>query len=122
MLIKKYLEFLREAQEAIDPSGFEDMRDDVEKMVKETIGKDGDVKEFAQKYLKNPEQTEIVGIVNDDQVHDFWLKYENQIDELLNKIKFFEESPEEMNAIGTYKYIIVSTKRAVLEIIRMLAN
>lgn len=122
MVIKKYLEFLREAQEAIDPSGFEDLRDDVEKMVKETIGKDGDVKEFAQEYLKNPEQKEIVGFVNDDQVHDFWLKYENQIDEILNKIKFFEESPEEMNAIGTYKYIIVSTKRAVLEIIRMLAN
>lgn len=122
MGIKRYIEFIREAAEKPDPASYEGMRGDVEKMIKDTIGETGDVKDFARRYLKNPEQGEIEGLINDDQVHDFWLKYENEIDELLNTIKFFDESPNDLNAIGTYKYIIVSTKRAIEEIVKMIAE
>lgn len=122
MGIKRYKQFIGEANETINPADYEGIRGDVEKMIKDTIGEDGDVKQFAQKYVKNPGQVEIEGLINDDQVHDFWLKYENEIDEILNKVKFFEESPDELNAIGTYKYIIVSTKRAVSEIVKMIAE
>ena len=124
MGIKRYRQFITEAQEALDPAGFEGMRDDVKKMIEKTIENSGGsgVKEFAQKYLKNPTETSIEGLINDDQVYEFWQKYENEIDELLNKIKFFEESPDELNAIGTYKYIIASTQRAVAELVKMLAK
>jgi len=106
----------------LDDATFVGMKEDVEKMIKDTIGEDGDIKDFVKKYVEAPERVEIEGLINDDQVHDFWLKYENEIDELLNKVKFFDESPNELNAIGTYKYIIVSTKRAVLEVVRMLSE
>ncbi len=122
MKIKNYKQFLTEATDPSDDSVFDGMKGDVEKMIRDTIGEDGDVKEFAKKYLDSPERNEIEGLINDDQVHDFWLKYENEVDELLNRVKFFDESPNELNAIGTYKYIIVSTKRAVLEVVRMLAE
>ena len=122
MNIKSYIEFLRESQDISDISGLEGMRSDIEKMIKDTVGDSGDVKDFAKKYVKEPEQNEIEGLINDDQVHDFWLKYENEIDELLNRIKFFDESPNELNAVGTYKYIIASTKRAILEIVRSISE
>jgi hypothetical protein len=122
MRIKKYKQFLTEAADSLDDATFDGMKEDVEKMIKDTIGEDGDIKDFVKKYVEAPERVEIEGLINDDQVHDFWLKYENEIDELLNKVKFFDESPNELNAIGTYKYIIVSTKRAVLEVVRMLSE
>ena len=125
MAIKRYKQFINEAQEALDSSGFEEIMEDIRKMIEDTIKKSGstiNIKDYAKKYLKSPADSEIEGLINDDQIYDFWLKYENEIDELLNKLKFFSESPDELNSLGTYKYIIVSTKRAILEIVRMLAK
>ena len=125
MSIKRYKQFINESQEALDSSGFEEIMEDIRKMIEDTIKKSGstiNIKDYAKKYLKSPADSEIEGLINDDQIYDFWLKYENEIDELLNKLKFFSESPDELNSLGTYKYIIVSTKRAILEIVRMLAK
>lgn len=128
MGIMKYRQFVNESQEVIDSSEFEDIKNDVQKMIETTIENSDDatvkklsVKEFAEKYPNSPDM-KIEGLVNDDQVHDFWLKYENQIDELLNKLNFFSESPDELNSIGIYKYIITSTNRAIQEIVGMLAK
>lgn len=128
MGIMKYRQFVNESQEVIDSSEFEDIKNDVQKMIETTIENSDDVrlrklsvKEFAEKYPKSPDM-KIEGLVNDDQLYDFWLKYENQIDELLSKLKFFSESPDELNSIGIYKYIITSTNRAIQEIVGMLAK
>ena len=122
MMIKRYLSFVNESQDSVESAAFEGIRGDVEKMIKDTVKDAVDVKEFAQKYLKEPGQVEIEGLINDDQVYEFWQKYENEIDEILNKIGFFSESPDEVNALGTYKYIIASTKAAVKEVVKMLAK
>lgn len=124
MAIKKYIQFINEAEETIKDPIFDSIKDDVRNMIEDTIKKSGgeSVKSFAKNYKEKPNDVNIEGLINDDQVHDFWLKYENEIDELLNKVKFFEESPDEINALGTYKYIIASTKRAILEIVKMLAE
>ena len=124
MRIKKYTQFITESDEVIKDSTFDGIKDDVRKMIEDTIKSSGgeSVKSFAKNYKDNPNDVKIEGLINDDQVYDFWLKYENEIDELLNKVKFFEESPDEINALGTYKYVIASTNRAILEIVRMLAE
>jgi hypothetical protein len=124
MRIKKYTHFITESDEVIKDSTFDGIKDDVRKMIEDTIKVSGgeSVKSFAKNYKDKPNDVKIEGLINDDQVYDFWLKYENEIDELLNKVKFFEESPDEINALGTYKYIIASTNRAILEIVRMLAE
>lgn len=124
MRIKKYTQFITESDEVIKDSTFDGIKDDVKKMIEDTIKSSGgeSVKSFATNYKENPNDVKIEGLINDDQVYDFWLKYENEIDELLNKVKFFEESPDELNALGTYKYVIASTNRAILEIVRMLAE
>jgi hypothetical protein len=130
MEIKKYVQFLAEAVDSVkDGPTFDGIKDSIRGMIEETLKKSGgtDIKTFASKYVQDNENTSknssgvsIEGLINDDQIYDFWLEFDNEIDELLNQIGFFNESPAENNALGTYKYIIEATKKAILEIVRLL--
>ncbi len=130
MEIKKYVQFITEATDSVkDDSTFDKMKDAIRGMIEETLKKSGgtDVKTFASNYVqynespsKNSGGASIEGLINDDQIYDFWLEFDNEIDELLNQIGFFNDSPVSINATGTYKYIIEATKRAILEIVRLL--
>jgi hypothetical protein len=123
MRIKKYISFVNEdkSSESVIRGVVSYVRD----MIQNTIDKDnsggGDVKSFAKNYKNKPEDVSIEGLINDEQVYDFWLKYDNVIDEILNDVNFFNESPDELNSVGTYMYIITSTKRAILEIVKKIA-
>jgi hypothetical protein len=46
--------------------------------------------------------------------------YRNDIDEVLNDIKYFDEIPTENNSFGLYEYTLNGTKRTITEIIKML--
>lgn len=130
MEIKKYVQFLAEAAGSVkDGPTFDGIKDSIRGMIEETLKSSGgtDIKTFASKYVqdnenpsKNSGGTSIEGLINDDQIYDFWLEFENEIDELLNQIGFFNDSPADINAMGTYKYIIEATKKAILEIVRLL--
>ena len=130
MEIKKYVQFLAEAAGSVkDVTAFDGIKDSIRGMIEETLKNSGgtDIKTFASKYVqdnenpsKNSGGTSIEGLINDDQIYDFWLEFENEIDELLNQIGFFNDSPADINAMGTYKYIIEATKKAILEIVRLL--
>ena len=56
-------------------------------------------------------------LINDSDVWDFYSKWTNDIDEILDKVKWFEEIPSENNSYGVYDYVIKSTRRAVKEAI-----
>ena len=56
---------------------------------------------------------QINGLINDSDIWDFYIKYKDNIDELLNKDGFYEKSPEELNIFSLYDYIIEGTKEAV---------
>jgi len=130
MEIKKYVQFLAEAAGSVkDGPTFDGIKDSIRGMIEETLKNSGgtDIKTFASKYVqdnenpsKNSGGTSIEGLINDDQIYDFWLEFDNEIDELLNQIEFFNDSPVNINAMGTYKYIIEATKKAILEIVRLL--
>lgn len=132
MEIKKYIQFLAESADTVkDDPTFDGIKDSIRDMIQKTLKNSGgtDIKTFASKYVqdnenpsKNSGGVSIEGLINDDQIYDFWLEFQNEIDELLNQIKFFNDSPADVkiNALGTYKYIIEATKRAILEIVRLL--
>lgn len=73
--------------------------------------------EFLDSYLKDPDKTNIEGLINDSDVWDFYSKWTNDVDEILDKVKWFEEIPSENNSYGVYDYVIKSTRRAVKEAI-----
>jgi hypothetical protein len=125
-MVKRYLDFIKEANEEEvekptgDSSKFSNLIEEIESMIKKTIEKSGGEEgSFKEKFLKNPTDVKIEGLINDSDVYEFYLKFRNDIDELLNDIKFFDERPSEMNSFGLYDYIVTGTNRAVLEALKM---
>ena len=141
-MIKKYIEFIKEADEteevstestpaqgeaqpaetdASDSSKFTEIKDEVKSMIEKTIEKSGgELNQFVDSFNKNPEDVKIEGFINDSDIYDFYLKWRNDIDEVLNDIKFFDENPVEINAIGLYDYVIKGTERALQEVVKMI--
>ena len=72
--------------------------------------------------MKNPEDVKIEGLINDADLYDFYLKYRNDIDELLNDQKFFGNAPSAVNSIGLYDYLIKGTQKAIEEAVKILSE
>lgn len=127
-MIKKYLQYIKEAEdpqvdteESVSSNKFTELKDEVKSMIEKTIEESGgEMSEFIKSYLKNPEDVKVNGFINDSDIYEFYLKWRNDIDEVLNDINFFDEVPTEQNAFGLYEYIIKGTEKAFMEIVRQL--
>ena len=116
--MRKFTNLIKEAD---DPSKYTEVTDEVKKMIEGTIERSGgEFKSFVESFIKNPEEVKIEGLINDSDIYDFYLKYRNQIDEVLNSVKFYGETPESMNIFGLYDFIIKGTLRSVEEYVKML--
>jgi hypothetical protein len=146
MKLKKYIEFLREAdenqaetdnvvetentesvekedKEEVNSSKYPEVTDAVKKMIEDTVKENGgEYFDFISKYLDNPKDVKVEKFINDSDVRDFYLKFRNDIDEILNKINFYSETPEDSKAFGLDEYVIKGTERAFKEIVTMLKN
>jgi deoxyribodipyrimidine photolyase len=132
-MIKKYLQFIKEADEVETPetenkevtpqsdNKYSELKEEVKSMIEKTIEKSGgEFKSFVDKFIKSPEDVKIEGFINDSDIYEFYLKFRNDIDELLNNVKYFDEVPSESNTFGLYDYIISGTERAVIEAVKTL--
>ncbi len=73
--------------------------------------------DFIDSYLKDPEVTNIEGLINDSDVWDFYTKWTNEVDDILDEIKYFDEVPSENNIYGVYDFVVKSSRRAIKEVI-----
>jgi hypothetical protein len=137
-MVKRYLQFINEADETqvpaqeqpteapegiktLDNSKYPEVMEEVQKMIENTIQKSGgELNTFIESFEKNPEDVKVEGFINDSDVYDFYLKFRNDVDEILNNIKFYDESPTEVNAFGLYEYVIKGTERAFMEVVKMI--
>ena len=139
-MVKKYLQFIKEADEVETPNEvdvpksetdestsaeFTEIREELRSMIEKTAEKQKkDYSSFVTEFLKNPNEVKIDGLINDSDIFEFFKKWQNDIDEILNKIKFFDERPGQMTesskrAKGVYNYMIVATEKAIIEAIKM---
>jgi hypothetical protein len=133
-ILEKYYQFIKEADEvnptgeaqksetdASDSSKFPEVVDEIKTMIEKTIkNSGGEFKSFVDSLIKNPEDIKVEGFINDSDIYEFYLKFRNDIDELLNSVKYFDEVPSESNTFGLYDYIISGTERAVIEAVKTL--
>jgi hypothetical protein len=137
-MVKRYLQFINEADETqapaqeqpteapegiktLDNSKYPEVMEEVQKMIENTIQKSGgELNTFIESFEKNSEDVKVEGFINDSDVYDFYLKFRNDVDEILNNIKFYDESPTEVNAFGLYEYVIKGTERAFMEVVKMI--
>ena len=125
-MVKRYLQFINEANEEVqkvDSSKYTEIKDEIKSMIEKTIEKSGgEFASFVDKFVKEPEEVKIEGLINDSDLYDFYLKFRNDIDEILNDIKFFGNAPSEVNAIGLYDYLIKGTQKSIEEAVKLLAE
>ena len=116
--IKKYKLFEDFEDSDISDSKYSDIINDVKSKIEKTIeNSGGEFDSFVSEFKRNPEDVQIEGLINDSDIYDFYLKWRNDIDEILNEINFFDESPTEINAFGLYEYLLKGTERCILEVI-----
>jgi hypothetical protein len=102
-----------------DSDKYTEVKGEVKSLIEKTIEKSGgEFKSFVESFLKTPEDVKIEGLINDSDVYDFYLKWRNDIDEILNDVKFFDEVPSESSIFGVYDYAIKSTQRAIAELVK----
>ena len=124
-MVKKYLQFIKEANEEIkvDSSKYTEIKGEIKSMIEKTIeNSGGEFASFVDKFAKEPDEVKIEGLINDSDLYDFYLKFRNDIDEILNDLKFFGNAPSEVNALGLYDYLIKGTQKAIEEAVKLLAE
>jgi hypothetical protein len=119
-MIKKYFQYIKEADETQNQSNkFSELTEEVKKMIEKTIeNSGGEFNTFIESFKKNPEDFKIEGLINDSDIYDFYLKWRNDIDEILNDVNFFDEIPSDSNAFGLYEFTIKGTERAIKELVQ----
>ena len=122
--VKKYLEFIKEADENKgidnDNSNYDSIKEDVKKKIENTIEEGGgEFKSFLDKFIKEPNGVYIEKLINDSDIHEFYETYRLVIDKLLTDSGYFKNPPDE---IGVYQYVIDSTKEAILLVVKMLKD
>jgi hypothetical protein len=125
-MIKRYSQFIKESDDAEkdinqESGKYSQIKDEIKSLIESTIDNSGgEFKSFIDSFNKNPDDVKIEGLINDSDIYDFYLKWRNDIDEVLNDVNFFDEIPSEINAFGLYDYIIKGTERCVIEIVKNL--
>ena len=78
------------------------------------------IQNFISEYVDNPENATMVGLVDDAEIFDFYMKYQGNIDELCTNTNYFDVSPKEHSVFSLYGFITNGTKYAVQECLKKL--
>ena len=139
MKLSKYYQFIREAEElqstaedlgsgstevSADISKYTELKDELTEMIKASLNTEDDktFEDFIDAYNKNPEETQIEGLINDSDIYEFYLKWRNDIDDILSDINYYDEVPSELKVLSLYEYVIQGTKKSVGELISMMVT
>ena len=125
MKIFKYNQFVNEDIDSdVSTDKYSELRSEVSELIENSL-KTSDNKtlgDFISAFLKNPEETQIEGLINSSDIYDFYLKWRDDIDVILSDIRFYDETPSELKVFSLYDYIVSGTKKAVAEIVSMLSE
>ena len=116
--MKKFTKLVKESNDFYEK--FDNVSDDIKDLINKTIDSSGgEYSMFLDKYVKDSD-VKIEGLINDSDVYDFYLKYTDDIDTILNDIKFYDETPSSKNAFGLYSYLVTGTNEAISEVVKNL--
>lgn len=139
MKISKYYKFIKESEELestaedlgqssptedTDISKYSELSNEITEMIKASLNTEDNktFEDFIEAYNKNPDETQIEGLINDSDIYEFYLKWRNDIDDVLSDINFYDEVPSELKVFSLYEYLIQGTKKGVSEIISILSS
>jgi hypothetical protein len=120
-MIKKWNDFIFEDQNNQNVNISNEIKEELKKMIEETVKeKGGEYESFIKKLLDDSEDVKIEGLINDSDIFNFYLKWRNDLDPILNSSNFFDKSPKEIDKMGLYEYVVEGTNTAVLAVVKSL--
>lgn len=79
-----------------------------------------DIENFVTDYISSGKDASMLdGVIEDNDIFNFYLKYQSDVDELLNDTKYMDSTPKSNGVYSLYDVIIDGTKQAVLEALKM---
>ena len=133
MIIKKYNDFLVEKLDLDKLNNkftedFKDLKTDLLDYMNETLEetsdenvKNEDLIRFIDDYISKGKESSILdGLIEDNDVFNFYLKHQSDIDELLNKSEYLNKSPKDNNVFSLYDIIMDGTKEAIIETMKII--
>lgn len=101
-----------------------DLVDIINKILEENSDesvKNDDLLNFINEYINDGKTSTKIDSLNDDNdVFNFYLKHQSDIDELLNKSGYMDKSLKENNVFSLYDVIIDGTKQSIIEILSIM--
>jgi hypothetical protein len=77
-----------------------------------------DIENFVDDYLSAGKDASMIAELTDDNdIFNFYLKFQSEIDELLNDKEYMDKSPKENNVFGLYDVVIDGTKTAIISLL-----
>jgi hypothetical protein len=73
------------------------------------------VQNFIGDYIKNPNEKNLNNFIEENDIFDFYLKYQIDIDQICTDKNYFNEKPSTNNIFSLYSFVIEGSKFAVLE-------
>lgn len=134
MVIKKYNDFyIIEKLDLNKLSGkltdeYKDLKTDLINIVNDILEetsdesvKNEDLISFIDEYISKGKESNLLdGLIEDNDIFNFYLKHQSDIDELLNDSKYMDKSPKENNVFSLYDVIMDGTKEAIIEIFKII--
>lgn len=111
--LKKFTKIVESLSERITiDSELEDLQNDLIEIVEQSVNApDTELQIDTMKSYIEDSSTTIIGLVNDSDIFDLYLKHRNQLDKILVDSDHFKESPESIGVSNSiYDYIVESTK------------
>lgn len=119
MEIKKIQYFVEKRVDSLEKEEktYERLTKGVNDLVRKNLSKSDfkTKKDLATAYLRDEGKNPIEGFINDSDIYEFYLKYRDDVDDLLLDLRWFDEVPTDNNIYSIYDYIILSTKKAFRE-------
>ena len=134
MKIEKFKNFL---VERLDYSDIEDRLDaeynelkvEIVKMIEDSLKGATetvnmiDIENFISDYISSGKDANMIdGLIEDNDIFNFYLKHQSSIDELLNDSGYMGESPTTNNVFSLYDVVIDGTKDSILVILNRLSD
>lgn len=122
MKIKKYTNYIKENLKSDLSSNFKenkDLKEDIIDIVIKSLNTEDKktITDFLSSYIKDQDSNQIVGLINDSDIYDFYTSHRNDIDQLLSDIGFYDEIPSEIGSFSLYDYVVKGTKKAILDLV-----
>jgi hypothetical protein len=82
----------------------EDTVDEPEKLL--------NVQNYMNDYIENDDVV-LEEFVEENDIYEFYLKYQSDVDSILSDEDYFDKSPAELSVYSLYEYVVEGTKEAV---------